>query len=522
MEPGTELHPDPGPAQAGSCPHRFLELWGTEWHCGRCKAHITDRVQTDREQALAEQAEQQDAQAFGGLAAQAAESSYRRGVTVDWLVRFTTAHQCWDWPTWRLKEDLIKPATEETRGRYADLPSMADVVGPADVFASHCWGAPWGDLVAAVADGASPQRRVWIDVFAVRQWPGNGADLDFRGVVQRCPVMILCCTSSMDLQVYDSSDEDDEWAILPEDIADVSMDARKNIAFCRVWCLVEIGAAITHRVPVVMKGGGAVSIVGAKRTEGRAEIPGSNGRIFLPDGALLTVLEMLVDVQQADATNPADKAWILAEVEAMEGGSAAMNRLVQGAIHGAAQCMDLPAVQAAACGEMDALQLDKMDHDAKGQALIGAAAGGYLPVLIELIAAGAPLEAVTPTGAPLPGYTAISLAVYGQHLDVISALVAAGADVDSTGAKCGVVTMGTQGFIGSGFSALMTAVMLGHVDTVSCLLRLGASVHQGFPDWRVDDKHPQMSPLTLARKGQHSDIERVLVEAGAVLVLDGQ
>ena len=49
----------------------------------------------------------------------------------------------------------------------------------------HCWRARWGDLVAAACTGANTKRIVWIDVFAVRQWPGNGADLDFRGVVRK-------------------------------------------------------------------------------------------------------------------------------------------------------------------------------------------------------------------------------------------------------------------------------------------------------------------------------------------------
>ena len=44
-------------------------------------------------------------------------------------------------------------------------------VGEADSFGSHCWGATWGQLVASLADQADPNRRVWIDVFAVRQWP---------------------------------------------------------------------------------------------------------------------------------------------------------------------------------------------------------------------------------------------------------------------------------------------------------------------------------------------------------------
>ena len=62
--------------------------------------------------------------------------------------------------------DIIKPATERTRCRYADLPELLSkgVVGPAKSFGSHCWGAKWGLLVAALADKADLKRHVWIDV----------------------------------------------------------------------------------------------------------------------------------------------------------------------------------------------------------------------------------------------------------------------------------------------------------------------------------------------------------------------
>ena len=138
-----------------------------------------------------------------------------------------------------------------------------------------------------------------------------------------------------------------------------------------------------------------------------------------------------------------------------------------------------------------------------------------MPVLNALIAAGAPLEAVIPSGEPFPGCTALVMAVHGQHLQVIDALVAAGAEIDSTGAKCGVETMGgtSRGFIGSGFSALMTAVKLGHVDTVSSLLRHVASPHQGLPEWRADEGHPQTSPLALAKRNQDAEIQRMLAGA---------
>ena len=49
---------------------------------------------------------------------------------------------------------------------------------------SHCWGGKWSSLVAAASCGAKRGRMVWIDLFAVRQFPGNEADLDVRGVVR--------------------------------------------------------------------------------------------------------------------------------------------------------------------------------------------------------------------------------------------------------------------------------------------------------------------------------------------------
>ena len=69
--------------------------------------------------------------------------------------------------------DIIKAATAGTRCRYVDLPEVqaTGCVGEADTFGSHCWNATWGHLVASLSDQSDPNRRVWIDVFAVRQWP---------------------------------------------------------------------------------------------------------------------------------------------------------------------------------------------------------------------------------------------------------------------------------------------------------------------------------------------------------------
>jgi hypothetical protein len=54
-------------------------------------------------------------------------------------------------------------------------------------FVSHCWGAPWGSLVTAITSGScDPNRRVWCDLFAVRQWEGSEAGhCDYRPILDK-------------------------------------------------------------------------------------------------------------------------------------------------------------------------------------------------------------------------------------------------------------------------------------------------------------------------------------------------
>ena len=160
------------------------------------------------EEAAKAQAEEEDRRAFGTSEPDSdasAAASFERAVTLRFLLAFTIFHDCWEWPTWKVVQELVKPATAARRCRYAELPAIAacGAVGPADTFGSHCWGAKcappprpsrrapaalrgsrparecsrrarrWGLLVAALTDHADLERRVWIDCFAVRQWPGS-------------------------------------------------------------------------------------------------------------------------------------------------------------------------------------------------------------------------------------------------------------------------------------------------------------------------------------------------------------
>ena len=184
-------------------------------------------------------------------------------MTIGWLVEFTEAHDCWEWPTSRVVRDIVKPETAELRCRYADLPSVraTGAVGGAKTFASHTWCAKWGTLVSALADGADRSRRVWIDIFAIRQWPGNAADLAFGGVVRRCTSFVVVCQGAP-LCNYDDDDNNARGAaymssneMFARRIDLVPPEVRKLIAFLRVWCLVELAAAVEAKLVVVMKAG---------------------------------------------------------------------------------------------------------------------------------------------------------------------------------------------------------------------------------------------------------------------------
>ena len=139
---------------------------------------------------------------------------------------------------------LVKPATEMYgRCRFADHPLVQPFTGRATVFMSHCWGGKWGDLVAAACAGAEPGRKVWIDTLAVRQWPGNSMDLDFRAVIRRCRAVVVAVAPLPDtavaqgfLQEVGFNGQEGPAAqdayLLSEEYKAVA----KVLPFARLWC----------------------------------------------------------------------------------------------------------------------------------------------------------------------------------------------------------------------------------------------------------------------------------------------
>ena len=168
-----------------------------------------------------------------------AELLHGMGVRIDWLLTLTFELELWEWKTSDVVACLIKPATEAAgRCRFAELPDVKPFTGQATVFISHCWGGKWGDMVAACCSGARTDRVVWLDVFAVRQWPGNSADLDLRGVIARCTAMLLAVPPLKDemLAKYTTVGDDEREEYAANEASAEYAAVRRLAPLCRLWC----------------------------------------------------------------------------------------------------------------------------------------------------------------------------------------------------------------------------------------------------------------------------------------------
>ena len=79
-------------------------------------------------------------------------------------------------------------------------------------------------------------------MFAVRQWPGNGADLDFRGVLGGCTAAIVAAApiegTLLNGERYNGKEgmnifEAREAFLKSDEYAAVA----KVLPFCRLWCV---------------------------------------------------------------------------------------------------------------------------------------------------------------------------------------------------------------------------------------------------------------------------------------------
>ena len=333
--------------QGKPCHHEYAKGFDPS-KCASCGQHLgEDRASA--ELAYAERAREAD------RAAQLSDiphsvMQHSCGVRIDWLLAFTFDHDCWDWPTWRVNRDIIKPATRMNRDRYAHLPDVRIFTGPAQVFVSHSWGAKWGDLVLAACDGAQMDRRVWIDLFAVRQWPGREADLDFPSVITKCKALLLVMSMNPELASSDVLG----WDFLA---TESGAEFQRENALFRLWCIAEVSAAIVSNVPLLVKCGYAH--VADELTQPPSNYMGGFKTFKYETSGCEQMLRNLsrsnvVRCENARCSERVDFIREMKAIRSMKGGCAKINTMVNDALREAYETarLHLPGLDAVLCGEL--------------------------------------------------------------------------------------------------------------------------------------------------------------------------
>eukprot|EP01045_Picozoa_sp_COSAG04_P007421 COSAG04_NODE_388_length_15249_cov_7.616502_4_plen_3423_part_00 len=407
-----------------------------------------------------------------------ASQAHGRAPTIAWVIAFTKENDCWAWPTSRVVDEIMIPRTAATHCRFAELPECAAQFGPADSFVAHCWAAQWGTMVAALAEFPDHSHRVWIDCFAVRQWPGNRSDLAFKGVIERCSSFILA------VQRCDLSQIDDCHDISSRRMDLIPADARKTVALFRAECLTELTNAIDANVLIVMKCGELFS-AGPSGFEFKAAPSDTHGLLHLFDAA------------QTEAATAVDQDMFLKMLRARPGGVNAFNRQVHKVIAAALVSASAPEVQAWACGDRSAVALDGASPDDMWRLVYTAAGSGHLELLQQLLHRGLELDAVQ-TGKFR--YSLFVAAACSGHLNCVAALIGYFGD-----AAAEVINRQNPK---SDF-ALAAAAEFGHADVIEALLNASADANQTNADGK--------SAIAFAAQGCHIEAMALLMANGATV-----
>ena len=146
----------------------------------------------------------------------------------------------------------------------------------------------------------------------MRQWPGNGADLDFRGVIRGCTALVVAAP------LIEGFDDERDYLE-----SEAGAAAKKLLFAFRLWCVVELHAALEAGIPVVIRAGKAAR-------EGDAVK-------FDTEGAwqMLENLSNMIDVERAECAVRADYNR---EMDAVRNGEGVetVNKRVAGAVLGGA------------------------------------------------------------------------------------------------------------------------------------------------------------------------------------------
>ena len=529
-------------ASVGEPVAREVQYWDGDpepWRHGTTSEPIDDAEVIAEEEALRAMVDREDAAEVLALGDRGGERLLTRGVGVEFLVALTFALDLWEWKTRDVVRKLVKPATEGVgRCRFVDLPSVLPFVGRATVFISHTWEGRWGDCVAAAAAGARHDRIVWIDIFAVRQWPGNSMDLDFRSVVCRCSAVLVASpprgASSRRLFKARTIQCDQAQYLQGEAYS----EEKRSLPFSRLWCIVEFDAARHAGVPIVMR---CAKVEAAPRRlaqvnenttkldrniAARETAPCFEEEMRISfEGAteLLTNWAQMADVERAECAVPVDHAREMAAVEGHgRGGAAGLTRTLRASLAAAASALEVVdgSVDAWACGEPE---LFHRAMDACGgeegrlvKLLEASAAGGHTGAVEELVAVIKECEGERGSGATTAVIGrwsgALARAAFGGHGATVRFLLdVAGADPNL---PLGPGRTAQRGMGNSRFDSVLAAAAAGgNCEVMALILHRGAR-----PDADANvsgQRRSYCAPIKAAATWGHSEAVRLLLAAGA-------
>jgi hypothetical protein len=395
------------------CP-RDVVYWSGDnnpWKMGVFNEPIVDQRLIEEEEEKKKEIELEDLQNSCG-----SSDLFSKGVSVTFLLALTFELDLWEWKTWEVVKYLVKPSTiASNRCRFSDLPYIKPFTGNSTVFVSHCWGSKWGDLIGAVCSGASMKRMVWLDVFAVRQWPGNGHDLDFRGIIEKCNSLILVTSPIKDnrLSIETFSHEQlKREAYMQTGEYDI---ARQLLPFFRLWCIVELFAAISFSKPIVLK---------CSNTQMVADPNMPSSSFMLVSGGnearnSMNNISFMIDVSTAQCAVQEDK---IRELRYIGTRTQEVNQKVTEVVRAAVWTSSrmVTEIDSVLCGEVGAL--DRLTDDRVSDALSAACSYGMLDAVNTLLSK----NLVDLKADPYPLWKSASVG----SLAVVATLIKHGADVN--------------------------------------------------------------------------------------------
>ena len=128
---------------ASDCAGRVVGmLFGSssDWICTECGHAVAETPErADAERRVLELLAAED-----GTVDDPDAAVFRRGVTARYLHEFTATFQCWDWPTWRVVRDIVRPATA-VRGISKSSPTIIPTSAERLTRSSLTHGPPSGE-----------------------------------------------------------------------------------------------------------------------------------------------------------------------------------------------------------------------------------------------------------------------------------------------------------------------------------------------------------------------------------------